>query len=295
MKKINILVQSAGGPAAVGFIKSLKELDYDIKIVACDCDPLASGLYLADEYHIIDKVTDESIGHVWEQTKLIIEEHDINFLLPTSDHDLLIISTYKNILDDMDVKTFVSSRKVIDICRDKFTFWEHLNDSFNMPNPISAVLEKPDVGCGSRGVNLITQNEGCTLWEYLPGQEYTVDVFCDDESNVICTSVRKRLGIKAGISVKGSIIRHSLIEKESNKLCKKLNIQGPCCIQWKEDINGQPGLIECNPRLGGGTYITSLAGANPGRIYLDLYQNKKVSKIIPKEITVTRYFEEIII
>ena len=53
MKKINVLIQCAGGAAAVGFIKSLRLLDEDINIVACDSDKLASGLYLSDKYYVV--------------------------------------------------------------------------------------------------------------------------------------------------------------------------------------------------------------------------------------------------
>ena len=293
--KYNVLIQSVGGPAGIGFIKSLRSTDYDIKIIGCDADELASGLYLCDSYYVVSKVNVDNIEIYWQELKSIIEKENINFILPSGDSGLLILSKFKNELIDLGVQIFVSSSNVINLCQDKFKFWQHLNTTFNMPNVIPAVFEKPNIGSGSRGVKLIKPAKGNMLWEYLPGNEYTVDVFCDMDSNSMCTSVRSRLGIKSGISVKGAVIEHKLIETESERLCKKLNIQGPCCIQWKEDINGIPKLIECNPRLGGGTYITSLAGANPAQIYLDLAQGKLITKTIPNKITVTRYFEEHII
>ena len=44
----NILITSAGSPAAVGLIKSIRELKGKYNIVAVDSDPLAAGLFLAD-------------------------------------------------------------------------------------------------------------------------------------------------------------------------------------------------------------------------------------------------------
>ena len=299
MKKINVLIQCAGGAAAVGFIKSLRLLDEDINIVACDSDKLASGLYLSDKYYVVQPITDDNLDLRWSEIKKIIETEKINFILPCGDHDLLILSTYKDELHDMGVTTFVSSRKTIDICRDKYNFWKYCSESFlspYMPKPIDAVFEKPNIGSGSRGVKLIKAKDNNTLWEYLPGMEYTVDVFCNSESKIISTSIRKRLGVKAGISVKSEIIRHKQIEEMSELICHSLSINGPCCIQFKEDKNGNPKIIECNPRLGGGTFITTLAGINPAQIYIDLFNERTIElNQQPKLITVTRYFEEIII
>ena len=86
------------------------------------------------------------------------------------------------------------------------------------------------------------------------------------------------------------VLRHKELEKECERLCKELKIKGPCCIQWKEERAGKPKLIECNPRLGGGTFFSTLAGVNPAKIYLEDIKQKQY----PKEIKVTRYFEEIV-
>ena len=131
--------------------------------------------------------------------------------------------------------------------------------------------------------------------EYLPGEEYTVDVFCDLKENICGLVIRERIGVKAGISVKGRIIKDKEIESICKKVCDIFKIKGPCCIQLKRDKNGDPKLIECNPRLGGGTYFGTLAGINPAEIYFNLYYGNLIKKKIPKEITVVRYFEEIIV
>ena len=189
----------------------------------------------------------------------------------------------------------MSSNKTIKICEDKLKFYEHCASDFKLPSLIESAIEKPNISSGSRGVKLIEANKGNTLWEYLPGQEYTVDVFCNEKSESLGTIVRKRLKTKAGISVQGEVIRYEEIEKSAENLCRFLNIIGPCCIQFKQDKYGVPRILECNPRLGGGSYFSTLAGINPAQIYIDLICNVKVEKQYPKPITVTRYFEEIIV
>jgi len=285
--KINVLVTSAGGPAAISWIKSLRRFDSTINIIATDCNKLAPGLYLADHHYVIEST--------YKNIKNIIKKHSINLIIAQSEAELHIISNHLNDLNDIGVKTFVSSNKTIKICEDKLKFYKYCALNFKLPSLIESAIEKPDISSGSRGVKLIEAKKGNTLWEYMPGQEYTVDVFCNKKSESLGTIVRKRLKTKAGISVQGEVIRYEEIEKSAENLCKFLNIIGPCCIQFKKDKDGIPKILECNPRLGGGSYFSTLAGINPAQIYIDLIRNVKVEKQYPKPITVTRYFEEIII
>ena len=81
---MNILFLGAGGPAAVGAIKSL--LDYDTqrehKIISVDCDELAVGFYMSDESYIVPK---NSSKFYHDKLKEIIEKENIDLILHTSD------------------------------------------------------------------------------------------------------------------------------------------------------------------------------------------------------------------
>ena len=63
----------------------------------------------------------------------------------------------------------------------------------------------------------------------------------------------------------------------------------------KKDKLDQFRLVEINPRLGGGTIFTTLAGANFPKMILDLAEGKKINPPKISEITVFRYFEEIVL
>ena len=130
--------------------------------------------------------------------------------------------------------------------------------------------------------------------DYLPGQEYTIDVLCDMEKPLVSV-VRKRLQTKAGISTQGEIIRDEHIESECKRLCKFLKLKGPVCIQMKEDKNGVPNFVEVNPRFGGGTYFTTLAGVNFVEIIIGILENKQLFINEPRLIKVARYYEEMVI
>jgi carbamoyl-phosphate synthase large subunit len=131
--------------------------------------------------------------------------------------------------------------------------------------------------------------------DYLDGTEYTIDVLSDLDKNPLLAVPRIRIQTKAGISTKGKIVRHRALEEQCIQIAKVIGIIGPCCIQIKESSDGILSLLEINPRMGGGTIFTTLAGANFPSMILDLIEGNK--PVIPtiKEITVLRYYEEIIV
>ncbi|MGB8085109.1 MAG: ATP-grasp domain-containing protein, partial [Nitrososphaeraceae archaeon] len=125
--------------------------------------------------------------------------------------------------------------------------------------------------------------------------EYTIDVLSDLEKRALMAVPRIRIQTKAGISTKGRVLKNRKIEDECKQIADFIGIRGPCCIQMKEDENGIVKLVEINPRMGGGTIFTTLAGANFPMMLIDLIEHKKVKVPEIQEITVIRYYEEIVI
>ena len=311
---MNILVSCAGGPAAVGVIKSLRDINFDGKIVAIDCDKLSVGFHLSDKSYVVPFSVEDIF---WEEVLKIIRDENINLILPTGDADIVHFSKNKSMLEKMGVSVFMSNYTSINICQDKFKFYNKCKNKFSLPETTLLynkldfpILCKPKRGSGSRGIRLCynknsilsleTDNSlhrsGDYIYqEYLPGQEYTIDVLCDMESNPISVVIRKRLQIKAGISSKGEIIENNFIEKSCFDICKFLKLKGPICLQMKEDENGVPKFIEINPRFGGSTYFATLAGVNFMEIILDLVDGKDVKINKPKNIKVLRYYNEVVV
>ena len=299
--RINILITSSGGPAAIGLIKSIRALSNKIRIIATDCDKLASGLYLADKYYIVPK---DNVKYKFQPSGFelhrdaysdILSKEKINIILPTSESDIYHWSLWSKELYSKGIHLYISDPTTIQKCQDKLRFYQICKEnSLPIPDLYDDIYYKPIIGSGGRGTGII-KNKDNLYMEYLPGEEYTVDVFCDLKENICGLVIRERIGVKAGISVKGRIIKDKEIESICKKVCDIFKIKGPCCIQLKRDKNGDPKLIECNPRLGGGTYFSTLAGINPAEIYFNLYYGNLIKKKIPKEITIVRYFEEIIV
>ena len=296
---INILITESGGPAAIGLIKSIRSSKYDVTILATDMNKLSAGGKLADKSFTVSPAKNQK--YLSEILDLVIKHKidllKIDLIIPTGEHDLAILSLNKEIFKKSGCSIFISDCYAIQTCQDKSRFYKFLNskEGIKLPSTLSGpFVKKPIKGSGSRDVE-ISRCQNTLVQEYINGDEYTVDVFCDMNSNIISHVIRQRISIKSGISVVGRIVKNNKITEQVKNLVNALKLRGPSCIQFIVDKYSVPYLIECNPRLGGGTYMSTLAGVNCADIYFDLFNKKIVDKIEAKEITVTRYFEEIVV
>ena len=99
------------------------------------------------------------------------------------------------------------------------------------------------------------------LMEYLPGNEYSVDVLVDN-GKYISAIPRSRDHIKMGISFVGTVVEDKEIIAYSRKVVEGLKLHGNIGLQFKRDKNGIPKIIESNPRVQGTIVLCTAAGEN---------------------------------
>lgn len=97
------------------------------------------------------------------------------------------------------------------------------------------------------------------VMEYLPKEEYTVDILKADTFTVV---PRKRNIINSGISFESTVEENELISKYSTMLTKELKLNYAFGFQFKLDENNVPKLLESNPRVQGTMVLSTFAGAN---------------------------------
>ena len=305
-----VLVPGAAGPAGINTIKSLKMAGFGGKILATDSSSLSAGFFMADINEIIPQADEHSF---LDRLFHIVKMYQVEVLMPSSGSDIYPYSENRKQLAEMGAEAIVSDRDKLEICRDKMLTFQTLSNKFVLPfttaesDKIDAfpVLAKPRFGKGSRGIvkiddesdlrYIISKRDDLVFQEYLPGTEYTVDVLSDLDGKPIIAVPRIRMQTKAGISTKGRVLRDPALEMDCMKIAELVGIRGPCCMQMKESAEGRLKLIEINPRMGGGTIFTSLAGANFPAMLLDMIEGRQVSVPVISEITVIRYFEEFVL
>jgi len=307
----SVVVPGAGGPAGINTIKSLKMARFDGKIVATDSSELSAGFFMASAYQVMPKVVDEE--KYMTKLKQVIDNYEIEVLMPSSGYDIQLYSKYRKQIEELEAKPVVSDLESIEICYDKMMTFQKLNSKFDLPlttaNPERIhefpVISKPRREKGGYDSIIIADEKdlryvtskfsNIIFQEYLPGTEYTVDVLCDLSKKPLVAVPRIRLETKGGISTKGKVVHDPQIERTCMDVAASIGIIGPCCIQMKGSKDGALKIVEVNPRMGGGTIFAALAGANFPAMVLDMVKEKEIVKPSFSEVTIIRYFEEIVI
>ena len=143
-----------------------------------------------------------------------------------------------------------------------------LDATFCEDNLSFPVVVKPRTGSGSRGVRILhrqadlddyPRNGKMIVQEYLPGREFSVDVFCH-QGRVLQGSARARVKINNGIAVISQTVADDALVESARMVCETMGIEGAANVQFKLDADGNPKLLEINPRFPGGTSLTQEAG-----------------------------------
>lgn len=157
--------------------------------------------------------------------------------------------------------------------------------------PKNKVVVKPRVSNGSRGLRILSSESwdvekflkekpdatemnleellrilrngkwpDLIVQEYLPGEEYTVDVFRGKSGTLAVPRLREE--IRSGISFKAKVEPRKDLIDFSTRLAEALNLKYAFGFQFKISSEGTPKLLECNPRIQGTMVVSSLAGYN---------------------------------
>lgn len=97
------------------------------------------------------------------------------------------------------------------------------------------------------------------IMEYLPNQEFTVDLL---NSGSLITIPRTRDSIRSGITFDGTVTNNSMIKEYSELLADNIGLEYAFGFQFKLDENNVPKIIESNPRIQGTMVLSTFAGAN---------------------------------
>ena len=298
---MNVLVEGIGSMVFNTQWKYYKAMNWNL--IGIDIDRSSAGWYKVDKAYLVPKYSDPSCFDVIEE---IIQKERINLVFPTVNEGLLQWSKRKKKFKE-EYNTFVmlSDEKVINICVDKWETYRFFTEN-KIPTPKTSLgldyaLLKPRTGRGSQGIYLKEELksdsylEGYISQEIISGDEYTIDILCDFESDPVYIIPRKRVGVESGVSVKGKTIYDPIIIDYCRKITERLKPIGIINIQcFKKDNDVY--FIEINPRIAGGSSLSFAASDNWFKAIECFLLDKKYE---PKEIkfnrSMFRYYDELII
>ena len=96
--------------------------------------------------------------------------------------------------------------------------------------------------------------------EYLPGHEYSVDVFMGQKCQFAIPRLREN--IRSGISFSNRLEHHQDMEEWSLQVAEHIGLRYAVGFQYKLDRFGTPKVLESNPRIQGTMVASMYSGAN---------------------------------
>ncbi len=280
---MNILITSAGRRVSLvqAFKRELKKVFPKSKVMVTDAAPqLSAASQAADESFIIPRVNHPDYISILID---ICVANNVKLVIPTIDHELLLLANNEKILNDHGIYPIISSVKFVKICRDKRFTHEFFNSKgievakeYTKENYEFPMYIKPYDGSRSVDNYVVKaqdelksyhfENDKLMFLEYLNRDlydEYTCDLYYDKKGILKCAVPRKRIEVRDGEVSKGLTVHNELVPFIKKNLATIEGAKGCLTTQFfmHKKNYGIKG-IEINPRFGGGFPLTYAAGAN---------------------------------
>ena len=264
------------------FRAAMAELELSGKLIATDITTASPAFHAADEGVLVP-----SAGRVEYVPALldIVRTRGVKLLVPLTDLDLRLLARRRDEFAALGCTVMIGSEQAIVLCRDKARTNALLSgsglatiDTFTLEEflakPFYPCFVKPVRGSGGIGAGLLrdenelrahvaTYGDMMLIQEYVPGREYTIDVYRSRGGQVRCVVPRQRLTVRSGEVEKGvTVMSEELIDCTVRLVGRLEDLWGVFCCQCRWPEGGEPRFFEINPRFGGGAPLAIHAGAN---------------------------------
>ena len=307
-----VLVTGVGGPSGICLLRGLEKRG--LTLFAGDIDPYAAGLYLVEA----DRRVILARGDEMEFAAMLLEwceREAVEVVVPTVDSELIPLAVAREQFEAAGVQLVLAPLQTLETCLDKWMLHAHCHEHVRTPqtllvddafDPSSASLPgilKPRVGSGSRGISLVEsvkqmqglERDGSLLvQEFLPGPEYSLDVLSTQGGHVVAVVPRERLKVDSGIAVTARTRHDERLEKIGREVAELIGLNGVANVQVKEDVHGEPALLEVNPRFPGTMALTVASGPDmPWLCVAEALGQPIPDDALPfKDVAMVRFFQE---
>lgn len=307
-----VLVTGAGGPAGVVVIRSLLKRP-ELTVFAADMDGWAAGLYLvpAEQRRLVPPGrADEFVPTLAR----LVEDDAIDVVVSTVDVELIALSERR---DELAPAVLAApSADTLEVALDKLLLAERCAATGRAPRTVLAgpaaqavdwefpVFAKPRQGAGSRGIRLVPDraaldalpvDEGLIVQDFLPGEEYSVDVIADAAGQVVAAVPRTRARVDSGVAIAGRTVHDPELEGTASAIAKAIGLVGVANVQLRRGRDGRAMLLEVNPRFPGALPLTIAAGVDIPSLVVDLFLGRELPASVPfREVAFVRFLEDII-
>lgn len=300
MEISTIMISGIGTSTSQNFVKALA--DSGIKTIGLDFDPINAGRFIVDEFDTVPAAQDPAFIPVLEK---LIDKYSPDLYVPIIDYEFPILGR-----NPLSIKTTLPSLETILLCGDKgasidaFVSAGVLSPPRIAANdPIWPKMVRPQfegrASLGAMKVNTLNEwtlaagKLSCPITTvYKRGTEITVDVLCDTDSNVIAYASRERVDVKSGVAYKSRLYHDTMLDQQVQNICKRFRLRYLNCMQAiridttntlddRSFDRQQYWWFEVNPRFGGGSVATTMAGLNLPKLLIKMLDYRVIE---PKEL-----------
>ncbi len=308
-----VLVTGAGGPAGVAVIRSLLRRD-DLTVFAADMDGWASGIYLvpAAQRRLVPPGRSEEFVPAIAR---MVEEDRLDLVISTVDVELDALADRRE-----ELAPAVLAAAPADTLRtalDKLVLAERSASTGRVPRTALAgpdalsvewqfpAFAKPRQGAGSRGIRIVPDraalealplDEDLIVQDFLPGEEYSVDVIADAHGGIVAAVPRTRARVDSGVAIAGRTVRDAELEETAAAVARAIGLVGVANVQLRRDRDGRAVLLEVNPRFPGALPLTIAAGVDIPSLVVDLFLGRELpERVAFREVASVRFLEDVIV
>ena len=280
--------------------------------LAVDANELAPALYHADRRALVPRVDDP--GYI-DALRALVELHDVRLIVPLTDLDHVLLSEHRDELgalvllaaagDDPAAARTSTSRTASSssAASPSPPTWlpDELPDDVRVPGAregaprlrLAAHLPRGRPRASSTSSSATRRP---TRWcsSVLPGEEFSIDVFCDLEARCLDAIPRTMIESKGGESIKGMTIKDCGADRARRAASPRRSASsGPANIQCFREADGSLPVTDVNPRFGGGFPLPTAAGSRYPELALALANGERPEPRLGdfrEGVVMTRFF-----
>jgi carbamoyl-phosphate synthase large subunit len=300
-----VVIAGSGNVTGHGIAKALRGWCNVVGYDACDAIANPANLYCINA--TVPRSSD--VGYPARVEALLRSTRPLA-IIPSNDHDLRALQGMRSLLHDLDIVLNGDSQHAVALLDKRATSRLFQEAHIACPQVVSDVeprrypyvVRKQRVGEGKKFVYIvrseveerrITDAEWAAAFvtRFVEGGELTIDVLCDQLSNVLSAVPRARLEVRNGMVHRGEVVEDAAAIARATELARALRLTGINCVQCIR-TDDEAYFFEVNCRPGSGLSLTTEAGINMPRLWIESLLGAVPDVPQPDwGLKMTRYFE----
>ncbi|MDR1728239.1 MAG: ATP-grasp domain-containing protein [Acidobacteriota bacterium] len=292
-----ILVSGASGIVGYGILNCLRESADPYVLIGTTISSRSVAPAFCDIVEIVPKtISKDYLSCLYN----IVTRHKVDMIVPGIEDDMFFWNRHRDEFSRLGVFPLLNNASLIDLCADKWKFYERLRlsdaNNYAIPTfraddfaalPIPFLL-KPIHGYGSKGIVTIDnresfewhtrKNPNAYIMQPIVGsddEEYSVSAFFDEDSVLLDALALKRRLSQTGFTESAETVFRDDIEVAIRRLADVFKPIGPTNFQFRMTCDGLK-LLEINPRISSATSIRAKFGYNENVMSVEYFLNKKI-------------------